>query len=129
MVAKGIWQSRTGPMNVAVKTLKEQASEEDKIKFLQEAAINGQFHHPNIIQLFGVVTVGEPVSRLVLSGINHIHSVLCSIGNDCIRNDEQWRYEEVLANTQTIVRFPITLLILLFPTHICFCLTDTWYVI
>ena len=62
MVAKGIWQSPTGPMDVAVKTLKEQASEEDKVKFLQEAAINGQFHHPNIIQLLGVVTVGEPVS-------------------------------------------------------------------
>ena len=29
---------------------------------LQEAAIMGQFHHPNIIKLHGVVTVGEPVS-------------------------------------------------------------------
>ena len=32
------------------------------IKFLQEAAIMGQFHHPNIIKLHGVVTTGEPVS-------------------------------------------------------------------
>ena len=29
---------------------------------LQEAAIMGQFHHPNIIKLHGVVTVGEPIS-------------------------------------------------------------------
>ena len=48
-------------MDVAIKTLKDDASEEDKVKFLQEAAIMGQFHHPNIVKLYGVVTVGEPV--------------------------------------------------------------------
>ncbi len=49
-------------MDVAVKTLQEGANEEDRIKFLQEAAINGQFRHPNVVGLQGVVTVGEPVS-------------------------------------------------------------------
>ena len=49
-------------MVVAVKSLKEMASESDKIWFLQEAAIMGQFWHPNVISLHGVVTVGEPVS-------------------------------------------------------------------
>ena len=33
-----------------------------KTKFLQEAAIIGQFSHANIIRLCGVVTVGKPVS-------------------------------------------------------------------
>ena len=47
---------------MAIKTLKAEASEEEKVKFLQEAAIMGQFHHPNIVKLHGVVTVGEPVS-------------------------------------------------------------------
>ena len=42
--------------------LKAGTTEEEKMKFLQEAAINGQFKHPNIVQLLGVVTVGEPVS-------------------------------------------------------------------
>ena len=51
-----------GVIQVAVKQLKENASENDKIKFLQEAAINGQFHHRNVVNLLGVVTVGEPVS-------------------------------------------------------------------
>ena len=37
-------------------------SEAEEVKFLQEAAINGQFHHPNVVQLCGVVTVGKPVS-------------------------------------------------------------------
>ena len=49
-------------MEVAVKTLQPLASENDKVKFLQEAAIMGQFLHPNVVKLFGVVTVGEPVS-------------------------------------------------------------------
>ena len=49
-------------MEVAIKTLRPQSREEDKLKFLQEAAINGQFRHPNIVRLHGVVTVGEPVS-------------------------------------------------------------------
>jgi serine/threonine protein kinase len=59
-VNKGVWQSPAGPVEVAVKTLKEGASEQDRVKFLQEAAISGQFHHRNVIELHGVVTVGEP---------------------------------------------------------------------
>ena len=61
-VNKGIWQSPMGAMDVAVKQLQPGASEEDKVKFLQEAVINGQFRHPNVVQLMGVVTVGKPVS-------------------------------------------------------------------
>ena len=57
-----MWQSPGGPVDVAVKTLNDGASEQDRVKFLQEAAISGQFHHPNVIKLHGVVTVGEPVS-------------------------------------------------------------------
>jgi serine/threonine protein kinase len=39
--------------DVAVKTIEDGASEEDRIRFLQEAAIMGQFDHPNIIKLIG----------------------------------------------------------------------------
>jgi serine/threonine protein kinase len=49
-------------VEVAVKTLKEGAGEEDKVKFLQEAAIMGQFSHPNVVKLYGVITEGESVS-------------------------------------------------------------------
>ena len=59
---KGIWQTKTGAVEVAVKTLKAGASQDDEVRFLQEAAINGQFKHPNIVKLLGVATVGEPVS-------------------------------------------------------------------
>ncbi len=50
---------------VAVKTLNEGMDEGDKVKFLQEAAIMGQFLHPNVVKLYGVVTVGEPVSIII----------------------------------------------------------------
>ena len=59
-VNKGLWQSPGGTIEVAVKTIQSD-KEEEKVKFLQEAAIMGQFRHPNVVKLMGVVTVGEPV--------------------------------------------------------------------
>ena len=61
MVSKGVWDGPLGAMDVAVKQLQFETSEEERVMFLQEAAINGQFHHPNVVQLVGVVTIGEPV--------------------------------------------------------------------
>lgn len=63
-VSKGEWASPLGPVVVAVKSLRKNAVDEDRVKFLQEAAIMGQFHHLNVVKLYGVVTVGEPVSEL-----------------------------------------------------------------
>ena len=57
-----MWHSPEGQVDVAIKTLKAGSTEEEMVKFLQEAAIMGQFYHPNIVRLHGVVTVGEPVS-------------------------------------------------------------------
>ena len=61
-VNKGVWQSPSGPVHIAIKTLNGNTGENDRINFLQEAAIMGQFHHPNIVQLYGVVLMGDPVS-------------------------------------------------------------------
>ena len=50
-------------MVVAVKTLNgEQNGSEEKLKFLQEAAIMGQFKNKNVVSLIGVVAEGKPVS-------------------------------------------------------------------
>ncbi len=49
-------------MEVAIKTLKKEASEEDRIKFLQEAAIMSQFKHPNVVTMYGVVSDYDFVS-------------------------------------------------------------------
>jgi serine/threonine protein kinase len=63
-VYKGVWMSTTrGNVDVAVKTLKEGLGEEDRVKFLQEAAIMGQFKHANVVEMYGVVKQGEPVSN------------------------------------------------------------------
>ena len=69
VVSKGVWESPKGTMDVAVKQLQPGASEEEKVKFLQEAAINGQFRHPNLVMLMGVITVGEPVSSYNFSSL------------------------------------------------------------
>ena len=63
-VYKGVLGSGEGggKVEVAVKTLKEGSGEEDRVKFLQEAAIMGQFKHHNVVTMYGVVTEGEPVS-------------------------------------------------------------------
>ena len=61
-VHKGLWSISGATKELAVKTMKVELPEEEKVRFLQEAAIMGQFSHPNVVKLYGVVTVGEPVS-------------------------------------------------------------------
>ena len=61
-VSRGYWEVPGGRVDVAIKFLQPGSKEEDEALFLQEAAIMGQFLHPNIVKLHGVVTVGEPVS-------------------------------------------------------------------
>lgn len=48
-----------GDVPVAIKTLKLGYSEKQRQDFLSEASIMGQFSHPNIIRLEGVVTKCE----------------------------------------------------------------------
>ena len=60
-VFKGEWTSPAKTLAVALKTLKSSASDEERVKLLQEAAIMGQFNHPHIVRLYGVVTLTELV--------------------------------------------------------------------
>ncbi|XP_047575381.1 ephrin type-A receptor 5 isoform X5 [Lutra lutra] len=48
-------------LSVAIKTLKVGYTEKQRRDFLGEASIMGQFDHPNIIHLEGVVTKSKPV--------------------------------------------------------------------
>ena len=72
-VCKGVWQSPTGPVEVATKTLNGSTSDDDRVKFLQEAAIMGQFHHPNVVKLYGMVTIEEPVSDNIIINASYNH--------------------------------------------------------
>ena len=66
-VHKGKWKSPKGECEVAIKVLDPTKShhDEDKVKFLQEAAIMAQFKHPNVILLYGIVSEGGPVCDVV----------------------------------------------------------------
>ena len=61
-VYRGEWQSTTGCMEVAVKVSKASLKPNERVKLLQEAAVMGQFLHPHVVRLCGVITLGEPVS-------------------------------------------------------------------
>ena len=72
VVYRGMWRRGAGKESeadeiteVAVKSMQGGAGEEDRVKFLQEAAIMGQFKHPYILQILGYMTgdtVSDPVS-------------------------------------------------------------------
>lgn len=59
-----MWRPSTGgpAQDVAIKTLKLSAKEADRIKFLQEGAIMGQFRHTNVVTLHGIVREEQKVS-------------------------------------------------------------------
>ncbi len=61
-VCKADWCVSGATRKLAVKNLRPDLPEEEKVRFLQEAAIMGQFSHPGVVRLYGVVTVGYPVS-------------------------------------------------------------------
>ena len=61
-VYRGEWQSPMGCVEVAVKVSKNSLEPGERVKLLQEAAVMGQFLHPRVVRLFGVVTLGQPVS-------------------------------------------------------------------
>ena len=61
-VYKAEWSVSRTTKEVAVKMLRGELPEEEKVRFLQEAAIMGQFSHPYVVRLYGVVTMGDPVS-------------------------------------------------------------------
>ena len=52
-------------VDVALKTLKDRSCEKNVVRFLQEAAIMAQFHHPNLMGLHGIVNSEEKVMHLV----------------------------------------------------------------
>ncbi len=74
-VSKGLWCERGKAKEVAVKTLQAEASEDERVKFLQEAAIMGQFHHPNVLSILGIITCEEPVRNLQCNATETCHAV------------------------------------------------------
>ena len=60
--------SEKASLQIAVKDTKANTSGVERVKLLQEAAIMGQFSHPHVVKLYGLVTVKDPVSTPYLNG-------------------------------------------------------------
>ena len=75
---KEVWSHSGGGSNqvveeeVAVKSIENGTSEEERVKFLQEAAIMGQFNHPNIVRIMGILIKENKVQRY------HIYTIIAS---------------------------------------------------
>ena len=65
-VFQGTLNTGEEDIEVAVKTLKKGSKDIDKIKFLQEATIIGQFKHPNVVITYGMVSERDSVSYKVI---------------------------------------------------------------
>ena len=65
VVRRGVWSVGGEEREVAVKSLADGSTEEKRIQFLQEAAIMGQFKHPNVITLHGVLLESKPVKSIL----------------------------------------------------------------
>ena len=62
-MAKAYWKTKSREIEVAIKgTPRGKTDVEDRVKLLQEAAMMGQFRHPNVVLLHGIVTSGTSVS-------------------------------------------------------------------
>ena len=104
VVERGVWSSPAGPKNVAIKSLREESSDEDRVRLFQEAAINGQFHHPSIIILHGVVTVGKKVNKECMS-VNVLIVWFTFPANDCAGANGGRRHESLPSKASIEVLF------------------------
>ena len=59
-IFKGNWASNYGDIPVAIRVLNDSENGELSMSLLREVTVMGQFDHPNILKLFGVVTLGKP---------------------------------------------------------------------
>ena len=79
---RGVWSypgtdsDKVVEEEVAVKTMENGSSEEDRVKFLQEAAIMGQFSHPNIVKIIGIVKENEVRNHKEIA-------ILCTLNLHC----------------------------------------------
>ena len=80
-VSVGKWKRNKGPhIEIAIKTLGSESNPDDKIKFLQEAAIMAQFKHPNVVQLYGIVSEGSEVSYAdFFKFLSTLHQLCCKL--------------------------------------------------
>lgn len=83
---------------VAVKMLKEEASEDLQLDFEREACLLAEFDHPNIVKLLGVCAVGKPMCLLFeYMGRGDLNEFLrsCSPSNYIVHSTDGRQYNDV----------------------------------
>ncbi|KAK9497971.1 hypothetical protein O3M35_003863 [Rhynocoris fuscipes] len=83
---------------VAVKMLKEEASEDLQLDFEREACLLAEFDHPNIVKLLGVCAVGKPMCLLFeFMGRGDLNEFLrsCSPSNYIVHSTDGRQYNDV----------------------------------
>jgi len=84
---------------VAVKMLKEEATEDLQSDFEREACLLAEFDHPNIVKLLGVCAIGKPMCLLLeYMGLSDLNEFLRSCTSSNYRtintlssNGDVWR--------------------------------------
>lgn len=71
---------------VAVKQLKLATSDDSKLRFLKEAAINAQFNHPNIVRLIGVCLEPSAEPSLIVLEYMHLGSLKSYLDSPMIKD-------------------------------------------
>jgi len=71
---------------VAIKMLRKATSDEDKVRFLKEAAIMAQFNHPNIVGLTGVCTQPSSEPTLIVLPYMHLGSLQGYLQNALVKD-------------------------------------------
>jgi len=79
VVTLATWTDKGTSRTVAVKSLNQEASERDKIKFFQEAALMAQFLHDNVIRMHGMVTTDPSMIVLEFAKKGDLREYLISL--------------------------------------------------
>ncbi|XP_012250835.2 tyrosine-protein kinase transmembrane receptor Ror2 [Athalia rosae] len=93
--------------NVAVKMLKDEASEDLLVDFEREACLLSEFDHPNIVKLLGVCAIGRPMCLLFeYMGRGDLNEFLrsCSPGNHIAKNTDKDSFAEVKLSHMNLIK-------------------------
>lgn len=91
---------------VAVKMLKEEASEDLQEDFEREACLLADFEHPNIVKLLGVCAIGKPMCLLLeYMGLNDLNEFLRACNPS---SHSQYRMNTLSSNGDGLGRTGVT---------------------
>lgn len=102
---------------VAIKTLKVGYTDRQRRDFLSEASIMGQFDHPNIIRLEGVVTKSRPV--MILTEFMENGALDSFLRVTFTMPTTYTQSQTIHTHTDTHIHLPLSLIFFSVSVHLC----------